>query len=176
MKTTVLNFRVSEDLKDLIDSSAEQQDLSSSKLVRQILEDHFFQSEEKKDEITLAEEEEYDNINFFEEEDYFEEKENVIYSLRFLQLISWVYNQRSNIGMGLENYRYEEFKATILKLNNVDQIDKELKDEFNKILAEIIQKKGSVFYKFKFTKFFGFEAFNYRKLNEFIFNNLTIEV
>lgn len=169
MKSTPLNFRISEDLKKLIDSKAEKENSSSSQIVREILENYFLKAEEYHDDKISSE---LDEVSDFQhiEEDLSEETENIIYTSRFIQLICWIYDQKSTNPKIHKEKQYESFKKTIIELNNCNQISSELIEEFNKILAELIQKKGRLSYQFKFVKPFGSERFSYDLLNDFIFS------
>jgi len=184
-----ITIRISDDLRDQIDKMAQLEDVSTSELTRTILYDYcnsenvfegekFVENEPQNDEVIQS-------IIDYEEEYYYvicelerlykenEEYADVVYSVEFLQLVSWVYYQRSAKMILLSDEKYKEFQNTIIKIHSSKILSLALKNEFNKVFADLVKVDDDIFLKnsqLDFSKGMS-PKFNYSLLSDFIFKN-----
>jgi len=113
-----------------------------------------------------------DNINLQELYDnLLNEKKDVVFSVEFLQLVCWIYIQRFGEGDHVTKEEYQKLKNTLIKLQLTEKVNKELKDSFNIVFANIIDVEGNWFVNHKQLNFAkgNYPKFNYSLLNRFIF-------
>jgi len=184
-----ITIRISDDLRDQIDKMAQLEDVSTSELTRTILYDYcnsenvfegekFVENEPQNDEVIQS-------IIDYEEEYYYvicelerlykenEEYADVVYSVEFLQLVSWVYYQRSAEIIVLLDEEYKGFQNTIIKIHSSKILSLALKNEFNKVFADLVKVDDDIFLKnsqLDFSKGMS-PKFNYSLLSDFIFKN-----
>lgn len=206
-----MTIRISDDLRDQLDEFAQLEEVSTSELIRKVLDEYcnsIGSSEDKGysgnrknikvipeleidyeenyndllievEEIKSSHEEIYQNLkeDFNElQNDYDEllnEEIDIVDSKEFLQLLCWVYYQRSGSIMLLSNEQYKRFQETIIKIHSSIKISGDLKNEFNKVFVDLINIENSSFFKntqLSFSKGV-FPKFNYSLLNDFIYKN-----
>ncbi|WP_111709132.1 ribbon-helix-helix protein, CopG family [Lutibacter citreus] len=99
-------------------------------------------------------------------------KTDVVFSVDFLKLVCWIYYQRSASTIQLSNEQYMNFQETIINIHSSEKINSNLKNEFKKVLADLIKVQQNIFLKYNQLDFSkgNFPNFNYSTLNYFIFN------
>ena len=103
-----------------------------------------------------------------------EELENpdIIYSIEFLQLVCWVYYQRSGSIIQLSREQCINLQETIINANSSEYISTDLKNELKKVLANLVNAQDNWLLRnsqLDFSKGI-FPNFKYSLLNDFIFN------
>lgn len=186
-----ITIRITGDLRDQLDKLAQLEDVSTSELTRTILYDYCnsedtFESEKVVEYEPQIEEiihpkidfeEEYNTVKYELEQLYKKnvelENKDIVYSVEFLQLVSWVYYQRSATMILLRNEKYKEFQNTIIKMHSSKILSLALKEEFNKVFADLVKVEGNFFLQnsqLDFSKGI-YPNFNYSLLTDFIFKN-----
>ncbi|AOW20593.1 ribbon-helix-helix domain-containing protein [Urechidicola croceus] len=196
-----ITIRISDILRDQLNEKAQVEGVSTSELTRSILEEHCnsterFESEnfieneqeiQEESEVFIENEQEIqvESENFFEKEYYalldqfeclYEENEefessDIVRSVEFLQLVCWIYYQRSGFKILLSDEKYKKFQNTIIKIHSSKILGGELKNEFNKVFADLVGVEGNFFHQnsqLNFSKGI-LPKFNYSLLNNFIF-------
>jgi hypothetical protein len=159
MKSDILNVRISEKLRKMLIDDSDQKGISLSDNVRDIL-------------TTYSEElqsEEVDNQTLFDN--------NYPNSNEFIYLISWMYEKiRDQYNWGLIN-DLEDLKKIVLKVIKNNSFPHDLKQEFEKVLIDIIRlisEFDSGNNKFRFCELCSDNAFDYVILRDYI-NNRAFE-
>lgn len=150
MKSVTLNIRISNSIKERLEDDAASNDMSLSDFIREIISDYY--SEEINHDFNHL------SINSFD----------------FTFLVSWMYEKRDN------NYDYNP-RFTLIALKNIvfnviknDFIPENLKDEFEKVFADLLRylaeygTSGNCF-KFSIPNLSG--SFDYDMLYDFIHKN-----
>lgn len=194
-----MTIRISEDLRDQLDENASLKGISTSELARTILEEYCNSGfEDDNDEIIednqdvksgelfeIDYEYEYnlakDQLELLEEEieELSNNNKDIVDEIEFLQLVCWIYYQRSGHSLIVGKKEFEKFKATIIKINSSERIETRLKDEFNKVFADIVKVENNWLAYHRQMNFASgtFPNFNYNVLDDFIFkNNLGIRI
>lgn len=159
MKSDILNVRVPRKLRDTLIDDSDEKGISLSDNVREILTSY---SEE-------LQREEVDNQTLFDN--------NYPNSNEFIYLISWMYEKiRDQYNWGLIN-DLEDLKKIVLKVIKNNSFPHDLKQEFEKVLIDIIRlisEFGSGNNKFRFCELCSDNAFDYVILRDYI-NNRAFE-
>lgn len=159
MKSEILNVRVPRKLRDTLIDDSDEKGISLSDNVREILTSY---SEE-------IQREEVDNQTLFDN--------NYPNSNEFIYLISWMYEKiRDQYNWGLIN-DLEDLKKIVLKVIKNNSFPHDLKQEFEKVLIDIIRlisEFGSGNNKFRFCELCSDNAFDYVILRDYI-NNRAFE-
>jgi predicted DNA binding CopG/RHH family protein len=182
-----ITIRISDELRGLLDEKALLEGISTSELARTILDEYCNKEDQTENEdvklyepeITVDYKEEYFSIkeeldDLYEEEfANSEEMQNldVVYSIKFLQLVCWIYYQRSGVGITATKQEYESFKKTLIKIHSSSMIDENLKNEFDKVFADIVTFGNKFLVDQRQLKFAEgiFPNFAYNLLDDFIF-------
>ncbi|WP_372744424.1 CopG family transcriptional regulator [Lutibacter sp.] len=183
--TTTINLRISSELRNKLDELAEEKNVSTSEVTRLILENYFENELDFEEEIYNSVQDP-ENLYVEDNEGYFEQKYNellnkeleikpsLIHSLEFLQLVSWIFDQKALPIQSYSKKQRENFRDTIIQINGNPIFSQDLKKEFNKVLADLIKVEDSFLYgsrQLDFAKKAFFNGFNYRILKEFLFEN-----
>lgn len=159
MKSDILNVRVPRKLRDTLIDDSDEKGISLSDNVREILTSY---SEE-------LQREEVDNQTLFDN--------NYPNSNEFIYLISWMYEKiRDQYNWGLIN-DLEDLKKIVLKVIKNNSFPHDLKQEFEKVLIDIIRlisEFDSGNNKFRFCELCSDNAFDYVILRDYI-NNRAFE-
>nr|WP_315184428.1 hypothetical protein [uncultured Flavobacterium sp.] len=159
MKSEILNVRVPRKLRDTLIDDSDEKGISLSDNVREILTSY---SEE-------LQREEVDNQTLFDN--------NYPNSNEFIYLISWMYEKiRDQYNWGLIN-DLEDLKKIVLKVIKNNSFPHDLKQEFEKVLIDIIRlisEFDSGNNKFRFCELCSDNAFDYVILRDYI-NNRAFE-
>jgi hypothetical protein len=153
MKSDILNVRIPKKLRDTLINDSNQKGISLSDNVRDILTTYSveLQSEEV-DNQTLS-----DN--------------NFPNSNEFIYLISWMYEKsRDPINWGLKK-ELEDLKVIVLRVIKNDSFSHDLKQEFEKVLADLlrlISEFGAGNNQFRFSEMYSEDAFDYVLLRDYI--------
>jgi len=186
-----ITIRISDDLRDQLDELAISEGVSTSEFARTILDeycssissDEFEENVEDEQEIevevqpVIDYEMEYNAVKDELDKLYEENEElvnkDIVYSVEFLQLVCWIYYQRSAIIMSLPAEQYKEFQSTIIKIHSSKILSMELKNEFNKVFADLVKVEGNMFLRSSQLDFSKgiFPNFKYALLSDFIFKN-----
>ncbi|WP_445748855.1 hypothetical protein [Polaribacter sp.] len=199
-----ISIRISDSLRNKLSEISEIQKISVSELSRTILEQYFIsddnskleddtnnfknhQIESEKFVYDVIPYSEFDNKKIDEQdfEDYekFNHKDiDVVNTFEFLQLITWMFDQRESRLIKLNKNELKSLKNTATRINSSNLLNEDIKDEFNKVVSDLIKeiRNNSSFSSrpnFAYKDQFGF---NYPLLTEFIFkenlgaNSLTI--
>ena len=113
-----INFRVSKTLKDSIEAEALKRNMTTSKYLREVL--------------TRVHEGTY-----CEEELEKRKRESFLFSKEFMQLVIWMYRSRSDKKVKENKEQMEHYIAVLKRAG--EYFDKALNDEFDKVLANLIQ-------------------------------------
>nr|WP_315173942.1 hypothetical protein [uncultured Flavobacterium sp.] len=159
MKSEILNVRVPRKLRDTLIDDSDEKGISLSDNIREILTSY---SEE-------LQREEVDNQTLFDN--------NYPNSNEFIYLISWMYEKiRDQYNWGLIN-DLEDLKKIVLKVIKNNSFPHDLKQEFEKVLIDIIRlisEFDSGNNKFRFCELCSDNAFDYVILRDYI-NNRAFE-
>lgn len=121
MKSTLLNVRISEDLKAHLKNIALAEKVSISDLVKDILLTHVEESQQH-------------------QKKYLESLKYVKYTSNdFIFLISWLYEKRFNYYDYNSEFVLSEVKEIIMKIIKDDDYPSNLKNEFEKVFVDIIR-------------------------------------
>jgi len=108
----------------------------------------------------------------YEEEIAEYEDQSFIKSIDFLQLVVWLYKKRNEREYTPEDTLKQDNYISILKAIS-NNLPKELVDEFDKVLFDVIKvKKGNGAKSYKFCKSGSDDEFSYKKLEDYL---LSIE-
>jgi hypothetical protein len=172
-----ISIRISDNLKDRLSEMSELNKVSVSELSRTILEDYFTNAdnEHQKDTLEKYQSPTKDVENYFDEKPLYDEldyeNDDIVYSVEFLQLVVWIYDQKGSRKIKITNKEIELFKKTIIKIHSSLIVKQKLKDEFNKVFVDLIKESTSS-YPFYYTPEFAYrdvKGFNFTLLTEFIF-------
>lgn len=172
-----ISIRVSDSLSDKLSEISEMKNISVSELSRTILEQHFTSLENSNNEQGsnsldnhIAESEtKVDTLIPYEEFGY--DDIDVVRSIEFFQLITWMYDQRDKRLLKFDKVELNELKNTIIKVHSSGIMKQELKDEFNKVFVDLIkeiQSEYSYTYRLNFALEYS-DGFNFSLLTTFIF-------
>jgi len=158
---TTINLRISSELKNKLDESSEEKNMSISETTRLILETYFTNEPnfEREEGITCT---------------TFDIKPPLWQSLEFLQLMCWIFDQKS---LPIQSYSYdqfEEFKHTIIEFRNNPNISNDLKMEFQKVLIDLIKTEDNFLLnndQMNFAKKENKHRFNYKMLKQYLFDS-----
>tara|TARA_R110002072_G_scaffold37715_18_gene109965 strand:- start:6353 stop:6922 length:570 start_codon:yes stop_codon:yes gene_type:complete len=174
-----ITIRISDSLRERLSEVAELNEVSVSELSRTILEQYFNSEEEEYDDDinenfedqSMEDEVHFENKHFYDEIDY--EDEDIVHSVAFFQLVTWVFDQRDSRLIKLDKNELKKFKDTIIEIYSSSIIKQELKDEFNKVFVDLIKEINSS-YPFSYRPDFAFrnyKGFKYSLLTDFIFKD-----
>ncbi|TXE16601.1 hypothetical protein ES692_12560 [Psychroserpens burtonensis] len=113
----MINFRLSKVLKETIITEAQKANITSSKYLRNLLE-------------------EVHSGNYCLEEKLKSERENFLFSKEFLQLMIWIYRKRENNKREVEKQFLERYIKTLKRTE--DYLPNILVYEFDKILKNLL--------------------------------------
>ncbi|MHB0756766.1 ribbon-helix-helix domain-containing protein [Polaribacter sp. M15] len=170
-----ISIRISDSLKDKLSEMSEIEGVSISEVSRTILEQYFTNLENN---IVLEannnqpEQEGYhlDETSYIDEFDY--EEPDIVYTVEFLQLVTWMFDQKESRLLEFDKTILEQFKNTIIKVHSSTRMKQELKNEFNKVFVDLIKELNSSypsFYRLNFA-YQSSDAFDFELLNQFIFD------
>lgn len=171
-----ISIRISDSLRDKLSEMSESEGISVSELARTILEQYFTNLENKFDEETndnnqpILEEYRIDETPYKEEFNY--EETDIVNTVEFLQLVTWMFDQKESRLLKFEKTILEKFKNTIIKVHSSTKMKQELKNEFNKVFINLIKELNSSYpfsYRPDFAMLYG-NGFNFKLLNQFIFD------
>jgi predicted DNA-binding protein len=153
MKTKILTLRITNVLKNRLELSANDYAVTTSSLIRDILEQHF----------------EAEKIDFQQIKNDLDRVEFV--SADFIQLTAWIYQIRFDNSATISTRYADQLKNILFKIFRSDDYPEDLKKEFEKIHHEL--SKFSFASTITFQQFsFGYPnhslSFNYNILQEFI--------
>lgn len=172
-----MTIRMSDSLRDRLSEKSEVEGISVSESARTILEQYFIaidngENETKIDDFQNQQREEKEYIGetpYFDEFDY--EETDIVNTVEFLQLVTWMFDQKESRLLKFNKIELEKFQNTILKVHSSTRIKQELKNEFNKVFVDLIKELNSS-YQFScrpdFAMLYG-GGFNFELLNQFIF-------
>lgn len=124
MKSSIINIRISDNLKDKLELLSQNTELSVSKIARNAIEDYL----NKK--ITNDGEHDSCDLDCLKEVD-------ILYNLEFTELILWIYEMERDPTLEFVDDRYYRFTKTIEKANDHPLFTDEILFEFNKIHKEL---------------------------------------
>ena len=153
MKSVILNVRISKDLKCALENQSIENEVSLSDMVREIIENHFNNT---------------DN-----------ERNDFLNSNEFLLLITWLFEKRSCAYDGNSEAQLQEIKNILLNAIKSENIPNNLMAEFEKVLIDLVRYINTyhdVRNMFTFCKPNQTGSFDYDILIEYIFSNVFYEI
>lgn len=145
-----LNFRLPEELRNLVINNANLRGITVSSYMREMLEKVLILDHDKA------------NIK--------SKTIGVIGSLDFLKLIIWLYKKRERNGRTEEIEELDFYISVIKRLDGV--LPKELNDEFDKVLANLVAERKKVHGSngsYEFLKSYSdYGAFDYKKMEKYL--------
>lgn len=118
MKSVIQNVRISQDLRNKLEKLSIQKDVSTSDIIRDILNNHF----------DYLENEESD----YEDEDY------LYHSNQFLFLVTWMFDKITCCYDGLSELELASLKNTVINVIKEQSFPNDLKQEFEKVLVDLV--------------------------------------
>ncbi|SNR46063.1 hypothetical protein SAMN06265371_103232 [Lutibacter agarilyticus] len=143
--TTKINFRIPEYLKEKIEHLSEQNNISTSKMARKMIEDY--------DENIMAE----------------DEKDSQIWKHEIVQLVSWLYRKRLDPKACDDDY--DDLIAAVYRVIDSKYLSLEIKHEFSKVEEElntVLDLPSYDHYYFQFAIDTNPNKFNFKLLENFI--------
>lgn len=172
-----ITLRISDSLRNKLSEMSEIENVSISELARTILEQHFDSLENEYDEATYddfhnqqTEEKDYTSKPPYLD-DFDNEEPDIVNTVEFLQLVTWMFDQKESRLLKFDKVTLEKFKNTILRLHSSNKMQQELKNEFDKVFVDLIKELNSSYqfnYRLDFALGYG-DCFNFKLLNQFIF-------
>jgi len=155
MKTVPLNVRIPIKLRDKLELEAQNDNLTLSDSVRDILHSHCSEIE----------------LNY---QELIDASKTVKYtSYDFIILVAWLFDKRFNQYDSIEDNTLENFKEVILKILKDEYYPDSLKKELEKVLVDIIRYKNEFHNPNRYFQF-GLPdhpaAFNYKLLMTYIYS------
>jgi len=156
MKTTTVNIRISNILKDQIEEFAIENDQSISEATRSIIESYFNKTSDLIDDNA--------GINAIEPNGDLD----LLQTLGFTELVFWIYDKRFDTEINESNEYYLKMIDTISKFDSHPLFTDEIVKEFNKISTELkLYLSDSNYDEFYFPQPDNPFSFNYDLFNEF---------
>ena len=134
---STLNFRVPDEVKDKIVQKAQQENITVSRYLRQILE-------------------EFLNGTLRKSETQVKEQPPFLSSIEFLRLMIWIYNKKTDNKLTESNEQLSEYTRTLKRLDG--HLPEEIIKEFDKVLTNVITIKKNGKYnneRFEFPNTYG---------------------
>lgn len=149
-----INFRLPKELRTRILKEADFHNMTVSEYLRQHMETYL-------------------NGDLYREKLEYYENNAFINSTEFLQLVVWMCKKRKEEDFDeLDKKHQDKYINTIMKIS--DNLPKNLKDEFEKVLVDLIRVKNDTSYynTYKFADFSRSDStyFNFKKLEEYLLN------
>jgi hypothetical protein len=119
MKSVILNVRISPDLRNKLEKLSIQNEVSTSDIIRDILNNHF----------DYLENEESD----YEDEDY------LYHSNQFLFLVTWMFEKKTCCYDGHSERDLLSLKNTVINAIKEQSFPSNLKLEFEKVLVDLVR-------------------------------------
>lgn len=154
MKSTVINIRVTEELKEELEIIGNETDISVSSLIRSILSD--FVNAEKSIHVSSIEN---------------DKRNDVLQSLGFTELIFWIYDKLRNPEINEIDDLYFQFIHLIEELEDHPLFTKEIMFELNKISDELRRYLSGAIKNmdFSFSNIENENYFDYEMLSQFLY-------
>lgn len=157
MKTTVITLRVPEVLKTKLEVLVVDNDTSLSNLIKTVLEAYVSPNDEDLKSNNIASENQID----------------LLQTLGFTELISWIYDKKTNPENCHDLSLYKQFVDLIKKLNDHPLFNDEILNEFNKVSIELNYCLKIGDYSLDFFEFSqnedGYQGFDYQLLADFMY-------
>jgi hypothetical protein len=154
-----LNFRIPKVLKATIISKAQQENMTSSKYLRNLLEA-------------------VHNGSYCHQDKLKSERVDFLFSKEFLQLIVWIYRKQVNNRREVEKSFLERYIKTLKRTENC--LPKSIIFEFDKVLKSLLIVRDSGGYDgnvFDFPSSYSSDKkFNYEKVEKFLLEENVFEV
>lgn len=119
MKSVIQNVRIPQDLRNKLEKLSIQNDVSTSEIIRDILNNHFDYSENEESD--------------YEDEDY------LYHSNQFLFLVTWLFEKRTCCYDGLFERDLLSLKNTVINVIKEQSFPSDLKLEFEKVLIDLVR-------------------------------------
>ena len=162
MKNKVINIRIPSTFKDDLEILSKLKGLNLSDLGRKALNEYY----------NTAQVEGYTNESNLEKASN-SDRDELLQSLAFAELVFWVYEKKNNPEMYEIDMFYEQHLALIKEMNGHPRFDSIILKEFNKIKVEIEEKvfgNKNDSDQFTFPKDNHSNSFNYGLLADFMYN------
>lgn len=119
MKSVILNVRISQDLKDKLANLSNEKNVSISNIIRKALNDCFCSSEEVSNDVF--------------------EQDNLYHSNEFIFLVTWIFEKVNRNEDTYSKIQLLILKNTVIKVIHEESFPYALRQEFEKVLADLVQ-------------------------------------